>query len=190
LRVGFKRGGLYHPLPLHPACTSDGLRKVVVGSQNIIDSIIFNVAKMPPPVPPPVPLPLQPFIALNAEFKVLLCLGSGCQCVVQPAALSGHLYRKHQVRIEARKQVNEYVRQLGFNYDFQSVQLPKDGSTPQPILQVEDGFQCSHCHYFTRNRGVMRKHSNRVYDKKRVKDEEIFKAVRLQSWFREGKEQY
>jgi hypothetical protein len=68
-------------------------------------------------VPLLVLLLLQPFIALNAEFKVLLYLDSGCQCVVKLVALSGHLYRKHQVRIEARKQVDEYIEQLGFNYD-------------------------------------------------------------------------
>jgi len=36
----------------------------------------------------------------------------------------------------------------------------------------------------------MRTHSNKAHGKKRVRDEEMFTAVRLQSWFREGKERY
>jgi hypothetical protein len=46
-------------------------------------------------VPLLVLLLLQLFITLNAEFKVLFYLGSSCQCIVKPVALSGHLYCKY-----------------------------------------------------------------------------------------------
>jgi hypothetical protein len=36
----------------------------------------------------------------------------------------------------------------------------------------------------------MRKHGNKVHNKKRVPNEDIFQAVRLQSWFGEKRERY
>jgi hypothetical protein len=70
------------------------------------------------------------------------------------------------------------------------VRLPLDGSKPQPILLVLDGFQCQECAYKTRNRKAVREHANKQHNKKRVKDEYVFRAVRLQSWFGEKRERY
>ena len=139
---------------------------------------------------PPVPLPLQPWIELNQDFQVLLCICNSCQYAVSPAALSGHLHRKHQVQIKIRKQLDQYIQELGIDYNFQNIPLPPARSSPQPILQITDGLECNHCHYLIQNRRVMRWHCNKAHGKKRAKDQEIFTAVRLQSWFREGKERY
>jgi len=143
---------------------------------------------------PPLPLPpaLRQWIALNVEFGVLLCVGSGCCKAVSPGALPGHLRRKHQASIQVRKQVEDYVQQFtqSYDYSFQTVPLPLDGSAPQPILAVLTGLQCQDCLYKTRNRKAGREHANKQHNKKRVKDEELFRDVQLQSWFGEGKEQY
>ena len=42
----------------------------------------------------------------------------------------------------------------------------------------------------TTDRSNIRKHGNSTHDKKGLKDEEVFQAVRLQSWFQDGKERY
>lgn len=68
--------------------------------------------------------------------------------------------------------------------------LPVDGSAPQPITPIVDGFACRECPYKTRDRSNIRKHANRTHNKNRVADEDICQVVRLQSWFGEKREQY
>jgi hypothetical protein len=61
--------------------------------------------------PLPVPLPLQAFVTVNSEFKILVCLVDSCRCAVQPAILSSHLLRKHRVGKAIRKRAEEYIKQ-------------------------------------------------------------------------------
>ena len=42
----------------------------------------------------------------------------------------------------------------------------------------------------SQNRWVMRQHVNKEHGKKRVRDEEIFSIVRMQSWFKGKRERY
>jgi hypothetical protein len=42
----------------------------------------------------------------------------------------------------------------------------------------------------TQDHSNIRKHANKEHGKKRVRDEEIFSMVQIQSWFRNGKERY
>ena len=141
---------------------------------------------------PPLPLPevLQQWIVVNAEFHVLICQGNGCHQALAPGAISRHLRDKHQVTNQLRKQLNQYIEQWQWPYDSQSVPLPLDGSAPQPDIPVVDGFQCQDCKFKTRNRKAVREHANKEHNKKRLKDEEVFIAVRLQTWFGEKREQY
>jgi hypothetical protein len=36
----------------------------------------------------------------------------------------------------------------------------------------------------------LKQHGNKIHQKKRVADEDLFHPVKLQSWFKEGKERY
>jgi hypothetical protein len=137
-----------------------------------------------------VPPELSRLVVLNAEYGVLICIGNGCQHALKPTAISRHLDTKHKTPIALRKQVDQYIREFPFTYDHTSVQLPHDGSAPQPVIPIVDGFQCKECPYKTRDRSNIRKHANQAHNKKRVADEEIFRAVRLQSWFGEKRERY
>ena len=144
-------------------------------------------------LPLPVPLLLQPWIALNLEFGVLLCIRSGCNYAATPGYISRHLHEKHQANIQVRKQVDQYIQQFLLqqqDYSPQTVPLPPDRSRPQPILPVLDGFQCQDCEYKTRNRKAVREHANKQHNKKRAQDEHVFRVVRLQSWFGEKRERY
>lgn len=132
-------------------------------------------------------------MALNVAHGILICVASpSCRCAQKPSALARHLGDKHKVAIELRRQVEQYVQAFPHrSYDHASVGLPRDGSRPQPILPVLDGFACRDCTTFkTRSREVARQHSNQVHKKKRVADDELFQAVRLQSWFGERRERY
>ena len=42
----------------------------------------------------------------------------------------------------------------------------------------------------SQNRWVMRQHVNKEHGKRRVRDEEIFSIVRMQSWFKGKRERY
>ena len=63
-------------------------------------------------------------------------------------------------------------------------------SLPQPVLPIINGFQCRDCAYKTTNQRVIRQHCNKEHDKKRLKDEELFQAVQLQTWFTEKRARY
>jgi hypothetical protein len=100
------------------------------------------------------------------------------------------LDNKHKTPIALRKQVDEYVKEFPFTYDYTDVRLPDDGSAPQPIIPIVDGFICQECPFKTRDRSNIRKHGNQLHNKKNVADEDILRAVRLQSWFGERRERY
>ena len=68
--------------------------------------------------------------------------------------------------------------------------MPDDGSAPQPIIPVVDGFACTECPYKTRDRSNIRKHGNKAHNKKGVADEDMFQVVRMQSWFGKKRERY
>lgn len=140
-----------------------------------------------------VPESLASMVYLNSEFKVLLCLGDGCSKAVAPKGIVAHMRKIHHMKPELQRELGEYVGhnfELD-NYDYSSIQLPANGSTPQPILLVVDGFQCKLCTTFlSTSRKVLKTHGNKKHKLKRVVDNELFQSVRLQTWFRTGKERY
>ena len=141
-------------------------------------------------LPLPLPEALRPWLALNAEFYVIICHCAGCQHALSPGMINRHLRDKHQTRVEVRKSLELYLEQWQWQYDFRSVPLPLDGSLPQPVLLIIDGFQCKDCKYKTTNRSVIRQHCNTKHNKKRLQDEELFRAVQLQTWFGEKRARY
>jgi hypothetical protein len=138
----------------------------------------------------PIPQELSHLIHLNVEYKVLVCMYSGCYRAVSPTTFSEHLRTKHSTTSAIRKQVRAYISEFPNKYDYKTVIVPMDGNPPQSIIPIEDGFQCQHCGYNTQSRKAMKVHGNQQHSMKRVKDDKLFKAVRLQTWFRDGKERY
>jgi hypothetical protein len=136
----------------------------------------------------PIPEALAHLVRLNVEFGVLICMQ--CKYALEPTAISRHLGRKHRTPIELRKQWDEYVRKFPFQYDHTSVQLPSNGSAPQPIIPILDGHRCKDCPYMTQSRVAAKQHGNQAHNKKRVADEDLFESVQLQTWFGEKRERY
>lgn len=58
------------------------------------------------------PAALSQLIALNVEYGVLLCLGSGCRKAVNPADIVQHLRKIHHEKPLVRKQVQEFVAEI------------------------------------------------------------------------------
>jgi hypothetical protein len=140
----------------------------------------------------PLPLPevIRPWLVLNPEFRVIICHATECQQAINPDNINNHLSRTHSVKLEFRKQLIEYLKQWQWPYDFRSMPLPLDQSLPQPVLPIINGFQCQGCTYKSTSRGKIRKHYNIEHNKKRLKDEELFRAVQLQTWFTEKRARY
>jgi hypothetical protein len=141
------------------------------------------------PLPLPLPEALRQWLTLNSEFRVLVCHDTDCQQAVSPDATSRHLRDKHQVKLEFRQQLTEYLKEWQWQYDFHSVPLPLAGLTPQPVLPIFNGFQCQECDYLTRSSDNIRKHNSKEHGKK-AKNKEVFQAVQLQTWFGEKRARY
>jgi hypothetical protein len=142
-----------------------------------------------------VPLLLAHLVTINVEFGVFLCLNPLCKRAVSAAGLVEHIRKTHHERPAIRKQLGEYVQDVleqspQFRSDYSTVQLPADGSIPQPVVPVLDGFSCRECRFLTTNRDNIRKHANKEHLKKRQRDKELFECVRLQSWFGQKRERY
>lgn len=131
----------------------------------------------------PIPEALAHLVALNVGFKVLICLQ--CKYVVAPTAISRHMSDRHKTPIALRKHLDEYIRGFPFEYDDTSVELPRDGSIPQPIIPVLGGGICKDCPFKSHSRPTIRQHCNQKHNKKRVPDEDMFEPVKLQCWFGE-----
>jgi hypothetical protein len=99
-----------------------------------ITLIITNImSSSSPNCVEPLPAELEGVVLLNAEYRVLLCLKNECRKAVAPMALSEHLRKIHQTKLEVRRQVELYVERFPHRYDFKTVPLPPDGSAPQPV---------------------------------------------------------
>ncbi|KAH6695991.1 hypothetical protein BKA61DRAFT_623673 [Leptodontidium sp. MPI-SDFR-AT-0119] len=126
----------------------------------------------------PIPQALAYLIKLNVEFCTLICLQ--CQYAQRPTYICRHLGDRHKVPIELRKQVEEYTKGCPFKYDYTSIQLPSDGSAPQPIIPVLNKYKYKGCQFKTHGRDIARQHCNKDYNQKKIADEDMFELVKLQ----------
>src|ERR1700729_4372199 len=127
----------------------------------------------------------------NADFQVLVCLVGECRL---PSA-HDRTARDRTPFNSTRPQLNcanwlSDIQSFPGSYDHSSVQMPPDGSFPQPVIQVHDGFRCKQCPFMTQDHSNIRKHANKEHGQKRARGEGIFSIVRLRSWFSNGKERY
>jgi Orsellinic acid/F9775 biosynthesis cluster protein D len=139
-----------------------------------------------------IPSALAQLVAVNVEYKVLICLGSGCSRAVRPSGFLEHVRKqKHPITKDGRKQGQEYTSAFPYDYTSSTITLPTNGLMPQPIIPTVDGFQCRHClDYYSTSRKKMKVHGNKKHLLKDIANDELFQPVRIQSWFGEGKERY
>ena len=136
----------------------------------------------------PIPQALAHLVALNVDFNVLIC--TQCKFAVTPSAIVRHLRDQHKTDIKLRKQVEEYIQGFPFVYDHITVPLPDENSAPQPIIPVMDGLQCKACLFKSQSKKKIKQHGNTAHNKQRVADEDLYEAVRLQSWFDDRRARY
>jgi hypothetical protein len=140
--------------------------------------------------PENIPPGLDHLIQLNIAYRVFICPHNKCCKAVEPGAFSEHLRVQHQTPLRDRERVQEYIKRVNWDYDFSTIQLPEPGSRPQPIIPVIDGGQCQACPFKSSSRKCIKVHGNKKHKKQRVSDDELFRKVRLQSWFQDHRQRY
>ena len=142
-----------------------------------------------------IPQSVAHLIAVNDNFGVLLCRSARCRHALTVKGLEDHLRKLHVETLAVRREAKEFAQALArqdvrFQRDHTGVELPIDGSAPQPTLPVTDGFRCLFCHFLTISRAKMRTHSNKEHLKKGEEDDHVYVQVKLQSWFGWKRERY
>jgi Orsellinic acid/F9775 biosynthesis cluster protein D len=99
-------------------------------------------------------------VTLNVEYSTLICIDSKCKHALKPTTISRHLRDRHKTPKELRRQVEQYVAEFPFTYGHIAVTLLSDGSIPQSIIPIVDGFQCKECPFKTQDRSNIRKLSS------------------------------
>ena len=82
-----------------------------------------------------VPPELRQWIAMNAQYQVLLCVGNGCHKALSPGSMAEHLCKVHKAVPNERRQVQVFMQALGWAYNYATVRLPADRLAPQPVIQ-------------------------------------------------------
>jgi hypothetical protein len=144
---------------------------------------------------PDIPEELRPMIQLNAAFRVLICPHEQCRKAVQPSAFTRHSHEQHRTTFSARQALQKFIDKLGWKYNSKIVELPLDGSRPQPTIPVDDVFECQLCDakphhrpFKSSSRKGMKVHGNEDHKGMRVPDDKLYRRVRVQTWFRGGGE--
>jgi Orsellinic acid/F9775 biosynthesis cluster protein D len=81
-----------------------------------------------------VPMELSQLIAVNVEYRVLVCLRNQCRKAVNPVGLVEHLRKIHHEEPRVRKQMQEFVTGIPWRYNYAAVLLPANGLAPQPNI--------------------------------------------------------
>ncbi len=94
-----------------------------------------------------------------------------------------------------RREAKEFALALAgsdarFLRDHRDIELPVNGSPPQPILSVVNGFSCRFWPFLTISRDKVRKHANKDHSKRYEEDERICTRVSMQSWYGWKRERY
>lgn len=75
----------------------------------------------------PIPQSLSHLVALNVEYGVLICVGGHkYKYALKPIAIARHLRGQAPDPIELQKQVDQYVGEFPFAYDYASVPFKKE----------------------------------------------------------------
>jgi hypothetical protein len=65
-----------------------------------------------------------------------------CKYIVKPTMISYYLADKYKMAIKLQKEVEEYVREFPFIYNYTIVLLPSNGSALQPIIPTIHSLKC------------------------------------------------
>lgn len=127
-------------------------------------------------------------IAQDAEL--LLCAHQDCGFTLSPnpAQVTRHLYERHSVPQEKRRQVTKLLKAGLQLRDPGSAQPRKDGVPRDPRLPSLDGFLCEGCGFWSMSKEAITRHVGREHSSTETRIRRAgpnpYTPVHLQSWVR------
>ncbi|KAE8550155.1 hypothetical protein EYB25_006376 [Talaromyces marneffei] len=121
------------------------------------------------------------------NFRLLIC--ESCGFALGPNQASSHFWEKHQVSIEQRHGLTEYLRQHDFQEPASVAPRPR-GAPEHPALRTYNGLACRLCEtYYTINldnllKHLRHQHPDRPWSSRRAVDQ-LYDDVYLQTWNRQ-----
>ena len=94
-----------------------------------------------------IPEAVAHLIGINSEFAVLLCRSPGCRHAQAVRGIAEHLRKVHHESPALRQEAEKFGLELAkqdarFLRSYADVELPLNGSSPQHIVPVVDGYSC------------------------------------------------
>jgi hypothetical protein len=86
---------------------------------------------------------LAHLVYLNSEFNILIYII--CSKALRPYSIVEHIRKFYTIEPKVRKELEVYIKanfQLLDDYKYDTIRLSANGSAPQAILPIVDGFQC------------------------------------------------
>ncbi|KAL8626151.1 hypothetical protein Q9189_008167, partial [Teloschistes chrysophthalmus] len=129
----------------------------------------------------------------NTPEPALIC--RQCKYALKPsaAAVSKHLWEKHQISKDARKGLVPFVKSLTLP-DPNQLPLRRDASLPHPHLAVQQGMACRRCTFRSTSGDLVRRHLSSVHGIKNNRQtwlrDDVRDRLSLQSWTQNGQRQY
>ncbi|KAL3705716.1 hypothetical protein TMatcc_009389 [Talaromyces marneffei ATCC 18224] len=121
------------------------------------------------------------------NFRLLIC--ESCGFALGPNQASSHFWEKHQVSVEQRHGLTEYLRQHDFQEPASVAPRPR-GASEHPALRTYNGLACRLCEtYYTINldnllKHLRHQHPDRPRSSRRAVDQ-LYDDVYLQTWNRQ-----
>ncbi|KAE8551310.1 hypothetical protein EYB25_005194 [Talaromyces marneffei] len=121
------------------------------------------------------------------NFRLLIC--ESCGFALGPNQASSHFWGKHQVSVEQRHGLTEYLRQHDFQEPASVAPRPR-GASEHPALRTYNGLACRLCEtYYTINldnllKHLRHQHPDRPRSSRRAVDQ-LYDDVYLQTWNRQ-----
>jgi hypothetical protein len=97
--------------------------------------------------------------------------------VLKLTAIPQHFSNRHKTAIKLQKQINKYIKEFLFLYNYTTVILPLDKSASQPVIAMLKRHLCQACLYKTQSRDAIKKHKNKEHSKKKIANKELYKVV-------------
>jgi hypothetical protein len=126
-------------------------------------------------------------LVFDPDGPALICKACQYALAVSGSQVTSHLWNKHQIRPESRRDITPLIRSLKIPNPT-DIRLRPDKSLVHPHLEVYRGYACLTCKYRTINLETMTRHVSsccpppRAPSTRRRNPDDLYQDVQLQTW--------
>jgi hypothetical protein len=124
-------------------------------------------------------------LVYDPQGPVLICKTCGYALAVSRSQVTSHLWEKHQISPESRRNITSLIRSLQIP-DPTGIPLRPDQSLSHPYLKVCRGYACHTCDSRTINLDTITRHVSscrpQPLSRRRKNPDDLYQDVFLQSW--------